>query len=207
MKGRKRAGKGNTVRVDFTGVEAGGGSVLLPEGPMLLEVSDISQEVGADSGQPYLAFEFEVVEGKYEGKKAWDNFSLQPQSLWKLRGFLEAAGQDTEDGVQDLDLDEIKGLIVTADIVHEDYKGKPKSKIAGYTPAEEEVEKPTPSKAKKKPTKDEDEETIRVKQRVSFKDGKKQLVGKVVSIEDDVVTVAVGDDDEYEMAIEDVTPA
>lgn len=211
--------KGNSISVDFTGVEAGGGSVLFPEGPQLFEVDDVTEEEGADSGQPYLAFVLKAVDGKYEGKKAYDNFSLQPQALWKLRGFMEAAGLEVEDGEMDLDLDEFKGVVVMADVVHEEYKGKPKTRINGYAPAEDTDTEPsevTKGKAKraaeeedaprkKKVSNSEDDEpTFKVKSRVSFKDGKVRLEGIVTAIDGETYTVRVGRD-EYEMGADDLT--
>jgi len=176
--------KGNIIQVDFTGVESGGG-VVLPEGPIQLEVSDISQEVGQDSGAAYLAFEFTVSEGQYEGKKVWDNMSLSPKALWKLRGFLEAAEFEVEGGIQDIDLDELIGLNVTAEISHEMYQGKKKNRVTNYInssaeaeaeeeveeEAEEEEEKPAKrgrgrpaGSGKKKPKPAEEEEEAEVEE-------------------------------------------
>lgn len=205
-----RKGK-KLIKVDFTGVEAGQAGKLLPEGPTVFEVEDISQEVGEESEQPYLAVTLKVVEGEENaGTKAWDNFSLQPQALWKLRGFLDALGVETEDGPMDIDPDEILGLVVIGDVVHEEYRGKPKHRIAGYSPAEEEAE-PEPKKggAKKKVKKEEeaeDEPDWKVKQKVTFKDGKKTLQGVISAIDGDTITVKVGKD-EYEMTADDIEAA
>lgn len=204
---KKSKGKG-MISVDFTGVEASGGGRLLPEGPLMFEVDEIEEREGESSGQPYLAFTLTVADGEFKGTKAWDNFSLQPQSLWKLRGFLEAAGVETEDGPMDLDPEELIGKIVMADVVHEEYKGKTKHRIAGYSPVAEddgEDEKPTPKKKKPEPEA-EDEVEWKVKQRVTFKDGKKQLEGTITAIDGESVTVRVGRD-EYEMDVSDLTLA
>src|SRR3990167_9240963 len=190
--------RGNTVSVDFTGVEAGGGSVLFPEGPQLFEVDDVTEEEGADSGQPYLAFVLKATDGKYEGKKAYDNFSLQPQALWKLRGFMEAAGLEVEDGEMEIDIESFKGIVVMADVIHEDYKGKPKTRINGYSAVEEEDTTPaetTKKKILKKPAKEEETEEesgFKVKSRVSFKDGKTKMEGVVTAIDGETYTVRVG---------------
>lgn len=214
--------KGKSVTIDFTGVEAGGGSVLFPEGPQLFEVAEITEEEGSDSGQPYLAFVLKAVDGKYEGKKAYDNFSLQPQALWKLRGFMEASGIEVEDGEMDLDLDEMIGKIVMADVIHEEYKGKPKTRINGYSPAEdtdtdstpvtkakakrEEAEEEAPRRKKPAPAEEDDEPAFKVKQKVSFKDGKTKMEGTVTAIDGETYTVRVGRD-EYEMGADDLTAA
>src|ERR1700752_3499984 len=120
---RRNKGK-KTISVDFTGVSVDGGN-LLEEGDYPFEVDEIEEKEGEDSGQPYLAFKFKVADGDDKGVVAYDNMSLQPQSLWKLRGFMEAAGLETVDGPMDLDIDEMIGLVVTGHVIHEEYRGKP----------------------------------------------------------------------------------
>jgi hypothetical protein len=194
------------VRVDFTGVEAGGGGKLLPEGPIQLEVEEVEQLEGEESKQPYLNFTFTVSEGEYEGTKAWDNMSLQSQALWKLRGFMEAAGLETEDGPMDIDPDELVGLNVMADIVHEEYKGKTKHRVAGYSTVEDTPAEPAAASKKKPSAKKDEEIEWKVKQKVAFMDGKKRLEGVLTKIEDDTVTVRVGKE-EYEMSTSDLEAA
>lgn len=218
--------RSNTIKVDFTGVQAGGGRVLLPEGPMKFEVEEVTLETSEKSGSQYLAAKLRVFDGKYEGKYAYDNWSLQPQALFKLRGVMEAGGLEVEDGEMEIDPDELIGLIVVGDVVHEEYKGKPQTRIAGYSSVEdhdgeEEEEDEKPAKAtkaapKKTPAKvqaedeeedeDDEETSFKVKQAVKFKDGKKWVTGKIKSIEEDVITVTAGNE-EYEMNAEDLQPA
>lgn len=216
MAAKKAAKRSNGIRVDFTGVSAEGGSVLFPEGLTMFEVEEITQETSESSGNDYLAAKLRCVEGKYEGKFAYDNLSLQPQALWKLRQLMEAGGLEVEDAEMDLDPEELVGLNVMAEVVHEEYKGKPKTRIAGYSSvdnqeqeeAEEEQEKPTRRAAKKTSTKEaeEDEPAFKVKQKVKFKDGKKWVTGTITAIEDDVITVKAGNE-EYEMGPEDLEAA
>lgn len=204
----KKKGK-RVIQVDFTGVEAGTGGRLLPERQYNFEVEDVSEEEGESSGEPYLKMTLAVTEGDYEGTKAWDNMSLQPQALWKLRGFLEAAGCPTEDGKMNIDPDDLIGLVVEADVVHEEYKGKKKHRIAGYTLPK--VDDGGDGKVavagggKKKATAaDDDDATFKVKQKVKFKDGKKFLKGIITEVKGDQISVKVGED-EYEMDASDVT--
>lgn len=206
MVAKSKSKKKSVISVDFTGVSAEGGGRLLPEGPVKLELVDIEEKEGESSGQPYLSFTFEVPEGEeFAGTKAWDNMSLQPQSLWKLRGFLEAAGVATEDGPMDIDQDELIGLVVTGNIIHEDYKGKSKHRIDGYVDDEPAPASAT-SKKKKSAAKAEaaDESDFKVDQEVTFKDGKKTLTGTITEIDGDEITVTSGDD-EYALAAEDLT--
>jgi hypothetical protein len=126
----------SALKVDFTGVEAGGG-FNIPDGQYVLAVTGVTQKKGAESGNPYLSWEFKVDSGKYKNRKIWDNTSLQPQALWKLRGLLECMGLDVEDGEFEIDLGDLEGELVGAEIVNEKYEGKDKPKVANYMPAED----------------------------------------------------------------------
>lgn len=124
------------VTVDMAGVEAGGRTPL--DGSYLLEVTEVTQEKGDESGKPYLKWEFKVVEDdKYNDCKVWHNTSLQPQALFNLRGLLEAMGTDVPDGKLELDLEEVVGNRVGAELVRETYQGKPKAKPVEFFPESE----------------------------------------------------------------------
>lgn len=255
---RKKAG----WKVDFTGVESGG--KVLSEGRHLLQVDSIEEKEGESSGEPYLAVKFKVVSDKGSGTPVYDNFSLQPQSLWKLRGMLESMGVEV-DGEFEFSAEDLSDYTVGAEVVHEEYQGKVKNRISGYFMAdefddsddeedEEEEEEAPKAKASKKPAaaskakgkakdeeeedeeeeeddepapkakakgkaaaskkKDEDEEDDeeddapewKVKQRVSFKEGKKSLEGKIIEIDADegMAVVKVGTE-EYEVDFAELT--
>jgi hypothetical protein len=197
--------KSNTVKVDFTGIEAGGGGRLLPEGEELFKVEEATVETGEESGKDYIKVTLAVVDGDFEGTKAYDNLSLQPQALWKLRGFMEALGLATEDGEMEIDPEDFVGLEVKANVIHEEYKGKTKHRIDGYAPAEDSTPADNKGGALKKKVAKKDDE-FNVGDKVTFKDGKQTLSGKITEINDDKVTVKVGKD-EYEMETSDITAA
>lgn len=203
----KKKGK-KVISVDFTDVKAGGGGgKLLPEEPFPLEVDEIEEKEGEDSGEPYLAFKFKVVEkGEYEDTVAYDNFSLQPQALWKLRGFMDAAGIETVDGPMDIDPDELVGLVVIGNIVHEAYKGRDKHRIDSYTPIEEDKPAAGAKAGVKKKGAKAEESDWKVKQKVTFKDGKKTIEGTITEIDGDTITVRSGKD-EYEVGPDDLEAA
>lgn len=209
----RRSAKKATYKVNFKGVEAGGGGRLLPEDTYLFEIEDVEVKTGEDSGEPYFAFTLKVAEGEFEGTKAWDNFSLQPQALWKLRGLMETLEMEVIDGEMDLDPDEFAGMMVKGDVIHEDWKGKPKHRVNSYMAADAEAAtvetKEAVSKGPKKkaaaPEPDPEPEWAK-NQKVSFKDGKKTLSGKVISVTGQSVTVRVGSD-EYEVESGDLEAA
>lgn len=207
----RRGGKKGAVSLDFTGVTVGGGR-LLPEAVHQFECVEIDPDaVGSESGEPYWACTFEVVEGDFKGTKAWDNFSLQAQSLWKLRSFLEAAGYPTEDGPMEIDPNDLVGLIANADVIHEDYKGRTKHRINSWI-IDQETDKAEKSNggAKKAIKKTDDDDAgdepgdWKVKQEVSFRDGKKTLSGRIKSIDGNDVVVTVPKDGDYEMTLDDL---
>lgn len=43
-------------------------------------------------GAEVINTEFNVMDGDHANRKVWDNFSLQPQALWRLRDFVQALG-------------------------------------------------------------------------------------------------------------------
>jgi len=152
----------SSIKVDFTGVEVN--SFDVPDGAYVLAVSSVTQKKSQESGQPYLSWEFKVDEGRYKGRKVWDNTSLQPQALWKLRNLFECMGMDIDDGEFEVDLEELQGQVVGGEIANEKYQGKDKPRIVGYMKPEdvdagdeeeeeEEEEKPkakAPASSKKK---------------------------------------------------------
>lgn len=104
MKKRKR--KGNVVTVDFTGVKAGGATI--PDGRYAAKITAVEQKEGKESGEPYIELTWEVTSTKCNGREVkFDNYSLQPQALWRLKGLLEALEVEVPDGEQDIDFDEI----------------------------------------------------------------------------------------------------
>lgn len=205
------------IKVDFTGVTTEGGGRLLPEEQFKFEVKDVEQEVGADSGEPYLKMTFEVVDGEFEGTKAWDNMTLQPQGLWKLRGFMEAAGLETVDGEMDIDPDELIGLVVLGNVIHEKYKNKDKHRIDSYESvdgpaAEAETDAPAPRRKKGAEPDAEAETDWKKGQKVTFMDGKKKIKGTIAKIDGEKVDILVKGvskeaDGEYEMTTDDIEAA
>jgi len=124
---RKRA----DITVDFTGVEGGGGGRLVPEGEHVLEVVEVVEKMSRDDN-PYLGWKWKVHSGDYKGSVVYDNTSLQPQALWRLKGLLEAMEVDVADGKQGLNFGELKGRTCRVEIAHETYQGKDKARISAF---------------------------------------------------------------------------
>jgi hypothetical protein len=102
----KRRAKGNVVSVDFTGVKSGGATV--PDGRYAAKIVAVEQKEGKESGEPYLDVTWEITSKKCNGREVrFDNYSQQPQALWRLKGLLEALEIEVPDGEMDIDFDEI----------------------------------------------------------------------------------------------------
>src|SRR3990172_6276387 len=126
-KTKKRRKSG--VSVDFTGVEASSRSV--EDGTYLATITSVEEKESGDD-QPYLLFKWQTKPKKGTGAIIFDNASLQPQSLWRLRLLLEAIGEEIPDGVMDLDLDAYVGREAKLEITNEKYEGKNRPRITGF---------------------------------------------------------------------------
>jgi hypothetical protein len=125
-----KKGKKNTLRIDFSNVESG---VKCPDGQFKAEVKEVTQETSDNSGSDYLKVKLETE----EGKTLYTNLSLQPQALWKMRDFLEAAGQEIPKKAMDLDLDDLVGLELGVIVENETYQGKRRPNVVGFLEADE----------------------------------------------------------------------
>lgn len=124
-KGRASA----SVNVDLSGVETS--RKAIPEGKYTLVVDGATQK-NSQGGNPMISFEFSVADGKYSGSKLYENCSLQPQALFKLKSVLIALGMDIPNKAFDLDLKDLIGLTCEVEVGHEIYEGKKKARILEY---------------------------------------------------------------------------
>lgn len=125
-----RKGRGSaSVNVDLSGVETS--RKTIPEGVYTLVVDSATQK-SSQGGNPMIVFEFSVAEGKYQGSKLYENCSLQPQALFKLKSVLIALGLNIPNKAFDLDLKDLIGMTCEADVGHEVYEGKKKARILEY---------------------------------------------------------------------------
>lgn len=132
----KSKSKGSIIKVDFEGVEA---FKTVPEADYVVGIDEVTKETGSDSGEPYLAWTFVITKGKLKGQKLFYNTSLQPKSLWNLRGVLEAFGLEVLDGVMEIDLKELNDHDGKAgvSVEHEKYEGKNKARVVDVFPEDD----------------------------------------------------------------------
>lgn len=135
MATKSRKGRSSSsVNVDLSGVEAS--RKAIPEGTYEVVVNEATQKDSRD-GNPMIAFEFEVAEGAHKGAKLYENCSLQPQALFKLKSVLLALGMDIPNKAFDLNLRDLVGLTCEVEVGHEVYEGKKRARILQYNDPEE----------------------------------------------------------------------
>lgn len=121
--------KRSDITVDFNGVESGGGRAI-PDGEYLVEVVSV-EEKESQEGNAYLAWKWKVVDGPYKGATVYDNTSLKPTALWRLKTLLECLGLEV-DGKMGINFGELKGKSLLVEIANETYQGKQKPRISNF---------------------------------------------------------------------------
>jgi hypothetical protein len=119
--------------VDFTGIQSGGGRPRIPEGDHLAKCVSVKQEISS-KGNEMLVWRFEVVSSdrKANGKVLQTYTSLVPDALWKLRGLLEAMGQNVPDGRAQLRLKGYIGKEIGLTVIDEEYNNRMYSSISDF---------------------------------------------------------------------------
>jgi hypothetical protein len=144
----------NVISVDFKGVET---RIRVDEGEHQMAVAEVTREKGDKAD--YLSWKFKVTEGDCEGGVVYTNTSLSKQSLWNLKGLLEALGVEVPDDEMDLDLSEYVDLEMIGVVAMEDYEGKPRPKLVDYAPLKKSKKKDKDEdKGGRRKGKDKDEE-------------------------------------------------
>lgn len=154
MAKKVRNKKGLTI--DLSGVETG--QKTLPEGIYTVKVEAATAETSS-SGNPYIKFVFQVIEGKHKGAKVFHNCSLQPQALFNLKALLLAIGYEIPQGAFDLDLEEVLDLECEIEVAHETYEGKKQVRIIEFIALDsDEDEDESEDEEDEDDSEDEDEE-------------------------------------------------
>lgn len=123
------------VKVNMEGVES---FTRCPEGEWLAQLKKVEMGEVQGSGDDCLKAQFEVIKGSAKGNTIFETFSLTEKALWKLKSFLDAAGMKSS-GKLTLDLDKMEGKVCIIDVIHDEYNGQKRAKIASYIkPGEDE---------------------------------------------------------------------
>ena len=133
-KNRRRGRESSSVNLDLSGVEVSRRAI--PEGTYAVVVNK-AELTKSREGNNMIKMEFEVTEGPHKGAKLFENCSLQPQALFKLKSVMLALGMNIPEGSFDLDTNDLVGLNCEVEVGHETYEGKKRARILEYINAEE----------------------------------------------------------------------
>lgn len=167
---KKSSRRKGGVSVNFSGVESGGRKC--PDGTYQAEITSAEVEE-SKAGNPMIVVKWKISEGKFSGTTIYDQLSLVPQALWKMKTLLEALEiEPQEEDVEASDYaSEMVEKTATIIVTNETYEGEQRPKVTGYGTAgeegeaeeeeeeEAEEEEETPKKkGSKKSSKDDDDE-------------------------------------------------
>lgn len=160
---------------DFTDVESGEGRVRVPEGDYRAKVTDVKAGTSKSSGNSMLTWEFTGTAGKVKGKKFKDYTTLTAESLWKLKGLLEALGLTVPSKKVDLTplLRKAIGKELGITLGDDEYEGKISSKVQDYITLDtlEDIDEDDEEEDEEQDEEDEDET---LKSKSKKKKGKKK---------------------------------
>ena len=151
---RKKSKKSRTITIDGEGVEAGGRS--LADGTYTAKIESIEEEESSE-GNPMLSMKFRVTGKKGKGVLLYHNISLLPQALFRLRQLYEAIGEEWQESVFDIDLDDLVDKELKIRVVNETYEGKERPKVADYLTLEDKSDDEE-EETEEEETEEEDEE-------------------------------------------------
>lgn len=183
------------VAVDFTGVESGGRAIA--DDDYLLEVVSCEEKETSD-GNPYFGWKWKVVEGVFKGATLYDNTSLQPQALWRLKMAMECMGMGVVGGKMSIDPKSFVGKRAMCSVGNEKYQGKDKPRITAFLSQAKSGASPSPVSGFKKG------------QEVKFEFEGDTLTGKITGLENGKVVVTTEIDEqkeEWELEPSEVTAA
>lgn len=125
----RKSKKSTGISINLSEVSTG--SKTLPEGRYQVKVAEVEVKQ-SQSGNDFVAFTFEVVEGKNKKAKVFHNCSLQPQALFNLKTVLEALQYEIPSGEFELELEELVDLECIVEIEHETFEGKKKARAIDF---------------------------------------------------------------------------
>lgn len=151
---KKKGSKRRVVTIDFEGVESGG--KIVPDGTYNAVINSIEQKESSNDNDMWVV-KWKLLSGKGKGGLVWDNLSLTPQALWRVKGLLEALEIEVPDSSMDIDLAELEGQECSIQVTNETYEGKDRPRVTGYGSAGEGEEDDDADKDEDEDDDDEDE--------------------------------------------------
>ena len=123
--------------INLQAIKTGGEPVAEGRYTVTVEKAELTTSA---KGNPTINVTFKIEDGAFAGRLLWDNFTLISNSLWKLKGFLEAANSNLveETNASELEIAQrLEGLRVsvfaTPGLTN---TGNAKSNLSDYKPVE-----------------------------------------------------------------------
>lgn len=122
------------------------GFEALTPGSYIAAIEEGDMKIGKDSGEPYVAWTFTIAEGTSQGRKCWNNTTLQPGKAWGFWAVVKAAvgearAAELEKGTYEDEYDfvttvaeECEGRLVELAIGNRMYNGQKQTDVQGVNP-------------------------------------------------------------------------
>lgn len=120
---------------DFSPVPAGKYEVAVTDG----ELREVSSETSVNKGKPFVAIEFTVQSGPYEGRRVWSNVMLFPDKNGKMisaMGLLQAVNKVGKIRPSEFVNVVLNEVLVVSVRIKKDKTGQydPKNEVSAYWP-------------------------------------------------------------------------
>ena len=133
---KKRKKDNDTIRADFGHKDAksggGGRNPRLPEGDYKAKIISAEKKESKNSGNTYIKYGFQILEGKHKGKKLSGNATITPKALFWLRNMLEALGVEVPERAVNLKYKKYVGSKIGITLEDDEYEGKIKSEVSDF---------------------------------------------------------------------------
>lgn len=144
------------IELDLSEQEAWGGAYeLAPPGYYDLTVVGFVQKNAKSSGNPMIAVTFEIASGEFQGRKVFNNYSLSPKALGRIKKLMLACRTE----LSRIIASQFMGQTIRGEVIHTTGEGsvdatgnalEPKTfaNVINEEPIEEVEVAPTPAKNK-----------------------------------------------------------
>ena len=130
------------IPVDFGDVEVQSFEAL-PIGRYPVKVVDVAYTEQAGDKAPYVAWEYDVTEGEYAGRKIFHNTSLEPDARWSIKRTLLALGltkEEIESHTWDFEDPEVVDALMERECIigvgHRKFEGENRTQVRSFFTSE-----------------------------------------------------------------------
>ena len=118
-------------RLDFTNVTSD--FEAIPAGIYEATVFDCEEKM-SKTNNPMLVFNYAIQGGEFDARRIFDNCSLQPQALFKLKEAIEAILDQDASGEIDITPIDFVGKPCKIKVIQEEYEGRMQNRVKKIYP-------------------------------------------------------------------------